>query len=69
MCLSEDIELAGFAPFINLDGESRFVPISEYTTTEQRHRAAECVRLDLIRDFLEYLCGMEQPILAFKQGR
>ena len=69
MCLAEDVEFAGFSPLSNLEYESRYVLISDYTSPEQRTSACDCVRLDLIRDFLEYLCGMEDPLLAFKQGR
>jgi len=67
--LSEDQEFAGFAPLIKAESESRFVAQGEYASPEYEERANQSTRLALIQDFLEYLCGMERPLLAFKQGR
>ncbi|XP_078480958.1 telomerase-binding protein EST1A isoform X1 [Ciona intestinalis] len=63
--LAEDFEMSGFSPLVNSESETRFVMNKEAGGSD----VEDCVRLNLIRDFLEYLCGMEEPLLAFKQGR
>ena len=42
---------------------------NESITAENNVVLQQTVRISLIRDFLEYLCGMEEPLLAFKLGK
>ncbi|XP_039250034.2 telomerase-binding protein EST1A-like [Styela clava] len=65
--LPEDSELAGFSPLGQAFSDPRFVE-SGILTPENKSYIQQSVRISLIRDFLEYLCGMEEPLLAFKQG-
>ncbi|KAJ8312687.1 hypothetical protein KUTeg_010060 [Tegillarca granosa] len=58
--LPEDTMLAGFVPLLSALMESSFVH-----STVEKEIAKDCLRIQKLQLFGEYLCGIEPPMLAF----
>ncbi|XP_078729890.1 telomerase-binding protein EST1A isoform X2 [Lampetra fluviatilis] len=64
LVLDEDRALAGFVPLLSAPQEPCFVQ-----EDADQVLAADCKRVAALQYFLEALCGLEEPLLAYKGGK
>ncbi|KAI5099801.1 telomerase-binding protein EST1A, partial [Silurus meridionalis] len=64
LVLEEDRMLAGFVPLLAAPQEPCYIEPQSDTAM-----AADCKRVTVLKYFLEALCGQEEPLLVFKDGK
>lgn len=68
--LPEEVCMSGFTDILETFSDPKYIKLArELEKVGNKINIHICVRLEIMRDFLEYLCGMDEPVLAFKEGK
>lgn len=67
--LPEDDEFKGFSPLSHFEDGPHYLLKFESYCAEMKQDACNYIRCNIIYEFLQYLCGIDFPLIAFKGGQ